>query len=479
MPRTKNLAVIGNGMATCRLLDELVRRSAQDRYDITVFGEEKGGAYNRVLLSKVLAGAKPDNIVTKTPAWYEKNGIRLVDGTTVRKLDPSRKSIECNEGTARRYDVAVIATGSQPLVPPIAGMTTEIGDLREGVFVYRTMDDCIKMRSFAQPGDSAVVLGAGLLGLEAAKVLSDLGLHVTIVHVAPTILNAQLDPLGGETVRRQIERFGIFVRTGRTVEAILGENRVEGVVLDDGKALPADMIVLACGVRPRIDVAKASGLPINRGIVVNDALATEAPGVYAVGECAEHAGKTYGIVSPVWEQVAVLADVLSGSSPPARYRGSNLYARLKVAGVDVASMGVLEPELETDAVIQVIEERRNAYRKLIVRNGMLVGAMLVGDTAAAPALIQAFDRGDPLPDNPLEALCALSSASAQDADRTVCNCNKVTDSMIRTAVSNGAASVEAVSGATRAGTGCGSCRTEIARLVAKHSPRQLAVVHAG
>jgi nitrite reductase (NADH) large subunit len=466
--RRKSLALIGNGMATCRLLDELIRRGAQERYEVAVFSEENGGAYNRVLLSRVLAGGRPDDIVTKPRSWYEEHGARLVDGTTIGRIDPSRKVLRATDGRDFRYDVAVVATGSQPLVPPIEGMTTASGDLRDGVFVYRKIDDCLRMRAHAQAGDAAIVLGGGLLGLEAAKVLSDLGLHVTIVHVAETILNAQLDRPGGEMLRRQIEQLGIFVRTGRTVEALVGDARVEGVVLDDGKVLPADMVVVACGVRPRVDLALASGLPVNRGILVNDTLATEAPSVYAVGECVEHAGRTYGIVPPVWEQASVLADVLSGGAPRARYRGSNLYARLKVAGVDVASMGLLEPELETDAVVQVIEERRNSYRKMIVRDGRLVGAMLVGDTSAAARLAQAFDRRDPLPSDPLQALCVGPSWAGRTADeRTVCNCHRVSESCIRQAVSNGADSVDAVGVATRAGTGCGSCRSEIAALLVR------------
>ena len=267
----------------------------------------------------------------------------------------------------------MIATGSQPLVPPLEGMTTAEGDMKRGVFVYRTMKDCQGMRGYARPGDNAVVLGGGLLGLEAAKVLSDLGLHVTVIHASKTLMNVQLDELGGQMLEREIERCGIFVRTSRTVEGVLGEDAVDGVRLDDDKTLAADMLVLACGVRPRIDVARASGLPINKGIIVNDTLATEAPGVYAVGECAEHAGRIYGLVSPAWEQVAVLADVLTGAGPQARYRGSKVYARLKVAGVDVASMGRVEPELDSDEVIQVVETRRGSYRKLVVRGGTLVG----------------------------------------------------------------------------------------------------------
>ncbi|MFL5303715.1 MAG: FAD-dependent oxidoreductase [Polyangia bacterium] len=477
--RKRRLVIVGNGMATCRLLDELERRGGFDRYEVSVFGDERGGAYNRVLLSKVLAGDEPDAIVTKPPGWFADRGVRLHDGVAVRRLDTEAKQVETTDGATHRYDVAVLATGSQPRVPPLDGMTGDDGDLRPGVFVYRTMDDCVRMRAHARSGDAAVVLGGGLLGLEAAKVLSDAGLHVTVVHAARTLMNAQLDELGGEMLERQIESHGIFVRTGRTIEAVVGEATVEGVRLDDGKVLAAELLVLACGVRPRIDVARASGLPINNGVIVNDTLATEAAGVYAIGDCAEHAGRTYGIVAPAWEQAAVLADVLTGANPQARYRGSKTYTRLKVAGVDVASMGRIDPELERDEVIQVVETRRGSYRKLIVRGNELIGAMLVGNTAAAPALVQALDRGDPLPDDPLEALCPNAGAAAPAcADRLVCNCNAVPESRLREAIAAGANTVEELALATRAGTGCGSCKTELAQILRREAAVRLPTLAA-
>jgi nitrite reductase [NAD(P)H] large subunit len=472
-PRKRRLAIIGNGMATCRLLDDLFERGAAAHYHITVYGEERGGAYNRILLSKVLSGADSDAIVTKPPAWYAEHGVRLIEGAVVRRLDTGAKRVEAEGHPSERYDVAVLATGSQALVPPLEGMFSDErgGELLSGVFVYRTMDDCQRMRAHARAGDSAVVLGGGLLGLEAAKVLSDLGLHVTIVHASKTLMNAQLDELGGEMLEREIERCGMFVRTGRTIEAVLGAEHIDGVRLDDGKTLAADMLVLACGVRPRVDVARASGLPINKGIIVNDTLATEAPGVYALGDCAEHIGKTYGLVAPAWEQAAVLADVLAGANPLARYRGSRLYTRLKVAGVDVASMGRAEPELDSDEVIQVVETRRGSYRKLIVRGGMLVGAILVGNTEAAANLVQIFDRGDPLPEDPLAALCSSASLGAGvERDRQVCNCHKVSASRLREAIGAGATTMDSLCGATKAGTGCGSCKSELVELLARHAP---------
>jgi len=473
----KKLAIIGNGMGTCRLLDELITRGAAFQYEITVFGEEQGGAYNRIMLGKVLAGGSPDAIVTKPLEWYDRHNIRLVDRKRVVKLDTLRKLVETEDGHARAYDVAVLSTGSQPVVPALGGMNDENGELKPGIFVYRTIGDCMRIRERARSGDSAIVVGGGLLGLEAAKVLSDRGLHVTVVQVKKTLMNAQLDEIAGEMLEREVERAGIFVRTGRTVEAIYAEERVKGVFLDDGTTRPADLVVLACGVRPRIDVAKASGLPVNRGIIVNDTLATEVPSVYALGECAEHAGKTYGLVAPAWEQAAVLADVLTGRNLGVSYRGSKLYTRLKVAGIEVSSIGTIEAERETDDVLQLIEDRKNTYRKLVIRDGRLVGAILVGNTAAAATLVQYFDRGDLLPDDPLELLCQVVPAG-DPATRMVCNCNKVTEGQVCEAVAQGADSVEAIGSVTKAGTGCGSCRAELGQILARTPKKALPLVAA-
>jgi nitrite reductase (NADH) large subunit len=474
----RRLAIVGNGMGTCRLLDELALRGAMSHFEITVYGEEQGGAYNRILLGRVLSGDEPSAIITKTAAWYDAHGVRLVDRTRVTRLDMARKAVESADGRSRRFDLAVLATGSQPLVPPLEGMNGPDGELRPGVFVYRTIGDCLRIRSHARPGDPAIVVGGGLLGLEAAKALSDRGMHVTVIQVSDRLMSAQLDLVGGEMLRRRVERDGIFVRVGRTVEAVYGDEAVAGVVLDDGTRLPASMLVLACGVRPRVDVARASGLPVNRGIVVNDTLATEVPGVYAFGECAEHRARTYGIVGPVWEQAAVLADVLSGRNPGARYRGTKLYTRLKVAGVDVAAMGSAEPELESDEVIQVVEERKDAYRKLVVRENRLIGAMLVGHTAAAASLIQLFDRDDPLPHDPLEILCPKRS-DAVSTDRVVCNCHRVTEQALRSAIAGGADSVAALGETTRAGTGCGSCKGELGALLDETAKTRLPLLRAG
>ena len=364
--------------------------------------------------------------------------------------------------------MCVFATGSSPLVPPVKGLKSDDGTPRDGVHVFRTIDDCVAIRERAKPGSSAVVVGGGLLGLEAAKALGDLGLHVTVLHLDPVLMNAQLDKFGGELLQRAIEKMGIFVRTGTTADEVIGNGHVEAVRLRGGEVVPADLVVFACGIVPRVDVAKASGVPVKRAILVNDLLATSVPGVYAVGECAEHEGKVYGLVQPIWEQCTVLADVLTGANPRARYLGSKVYARLKVVGVEVASFGVTDAQFPTDEVVQVFEDRRGVYRKLVVRDGKLAGAILVGCAAAAPALVQMFDRDEPLPPNRLDVL-ATGLAPTTAAEREVCNCNHVTEAVIVDAIRDGCDTLPVLCESTRAGTGCGSCRGQLTGLLTTHA----------
>jgi nitrite reductase (NADH) large subunit len=464
----KRLAVVGNGMAAGRLLDELVRRNAPAAFDVTVFGEEPHGGYNRILLGRVLAGGDPDEIVLKPADWYAARGVALRSGVRVTHADPVGRKLTTSDGDPHPYDVCVFATGSSPLVPPVRGLKGDDGTPRDGVHVFRTVADCVAIRERARPGSGAVVVGGGLLGLEAAKALCDLGLHVTVLHLNPVLMNAQLDPSGGALLRRAVEKLGLFVRTGTTCDEIRGNGHVESVVLRTGEVIPADLVVFACGIRPRVEVARAAGVPVNRAILVNDLLATQVPGVYAVGECAEHDGTVYGLVQPIWEQCAVLADVLTGANPQARYRGSKVYARLKVAGVEVASFGTTEAEFPADEVVQVFEERRGVYRKLVVRDGKLAGAMLVGCTEAAPALVQMYDRDELLPPNRLDVL-ASGGAPAAAAEREVCNCNHVTEAALVAAIRDGCDTLPALCAGTRAGTGCGSCRGQLAGLLATHA----------
>jgi nitrite reductase (NADH) large subunit len=464
----KQLAIIGNGMACGRLLDELFRRNVGNSYEVTVFGEESHGCYNRILLGRIISGGSAADITTKPRAWYAERGVQFHSDTLVEKLDVSTRRLFTNTGDEFKYDVCVLATGSAPFIPPMANLHKADGCPKEGVFLFRTVDDCQRIRKHSRPASSAVVLGGGLLGLEAAKALSDLGLHVTVVHLPEWLMNLQVDRLGGSFVRKAIEAVGIFVRTGERVTGVVGEDKVEGVTLQSGEVIPADLLVMAAGIRPRVDVAQASGLPVNRGIVVNELLATTAPGVFAVGECAEHNGIVYGIVPPIWEQCEVLADLVTGANPVSRYRGSKLYTKLKVAGVDVASMGLTEPKAETDEVLQILEERRGIYRKMIVRDGKLVGAILVGDAEAAPTLARWFDRGDKLPTNRLDVLCS-GDVSLAASDPEICNCHHVCESTIKKAIREGCTSLPMLSASTQAGTGCGSCRGQLADLILKNA----------
>jgi nitrite reductase (NADH) large subunit len=463
----KRLAIIGNGMATGRLLDELERRGGLSTYEISVYGEEPHGCYNRILLGRVLSGGKPDDIMLKPRDWYAERGVCFHAGLKVTQLDKGARRLTTSDGETHPYDVAVFAAGSAPFVPKMEGLTKSAGGYKDGVFLFRTIEDCQRMRAYSRPASSAVVVGGGLLGLEAAKALCDMGLHVTVLHMMDTLMNTQVDRLGGQMLKRSIEKLGIFVRAGQVATAVLGDEQVEAVKLDSGETLSADLVVISCGITPRTEAARASGVPCKRGILVNDALATQVPGVYAVGECAEHEGKVYGVVQPIWEQCAVLADVLTAANPKARYLGSRLYTRLKVAGVDVASMGVVEPEHDSDEVVQIIEERKGIYRKLIVRGDRLIGAVLIGSSEGAAQLVQLFDRGDPLPANRLDVLCSPNAAPAP-VDLEVCNCNHVNESTIVEAIRNGCDTLPKLADGTRAGTGCGSCRGQLASLILKN-----------
>jgi nitrite reductase (NADH) large subunit len=466
----KKLAIIGNGMATCRLLDELGRRGGFEKFEISIFSEEPVGSYNRILLNRVLSGDHVDEITTKPPLWYVEKGVRFFPGATVTRLSHAAKRLWTADGSEHAFDQAVFATGSIPLIPPIAGIKRADGKFKEGIFAYRTVADVEQMRKFAKPRMHALVIGGGLLGLEAAKGLHDLRLSVTVVHLFDTLMNRQMDKLGGQFLKRSIEQIGIEVRTAVATKGVHGEHRVDSVEVG-GEPLHADMLVFAAGIKPRIDLAKDSDVPTNAGIKVGDRLETLLPDLFAVGECAEHNGIVQGTVQPIYEQCEVLADVLTGANPDARYRGSKVYTKLKVAGVEVASMGDIEPASLDDEVVQVIEERRGVYRKLIIRRDKLQGAVLVGDTSSASILLHLLDNGEPLPDNRLSLFTGgEGAASGASSDREVCNCHRVRTSTLLTAIRGGCDSLPKLSSQTKAGTGCGSCRGQLADLILKNAP---------
>ncbi len=343
---------------------------------------------------------------------------------------------------------------------------------KPGVFVFRTLDDCREIAAYAQGRGRAAVIGGGLLGLEAARGLQNFGVAVNVVHRGPHLMGQQLDAPAGAILKSSIEKLGIGVRLLRNTTEVLGEDRVTGLVFDDGKTLEYDMVVIATGITPNAEIGKRCGLTVERGIVVDDQMrSVDDRDIYAVGECAQHRGHVYGLVAPLWEQAKVLADQITGRDPGAAYHGSKVATKLKVMGVEVASMGVTEPEDERDEIVQFSEPKKGTYKKLIIRDGRLIGGILLGDISKAAYLMQAFDRNTPLPDERLTLLFDIGAPAKQvtfeemPADAQICNCNGVSKGAIVTCVRSGKRSAKAVMDATRAGMGCGSCKSAVTELV--------------
>lgn len=380
------LVVVGNGMVGMRTVEELLRR-APGRYDITVFGAEPHPNYNRILLSSVLAGEKTfDDIVSHPWSWYEERGVTLVTGDPVVSLDPAAKAVRTQSGRVGAYDRVVLATGSKPLAPPIPGLD------RPGVCTFRDITDLRTMLKAARDHRRAIVIGGGLLGLEAAWGLQRRGMSVTVVHLARTLMERQLDEAAGLMLERDLTRRGLAFFTNSHTEEILGTERAEGVRLADGREVPADLVVLAIGVRPNIDLACRAGLEVNRGVVVDDGMRTSDGDVLAVGECAEHRGQTYGLLAPLWKQAEACAASLAEGAG-AEHAPALLFTSLKITGIDVFSAGALAAVDEADEEITLHDMRGGIYKKLVLRAGKLVGAVLYGDTADGPWFVELMQKG--------------------------------------------------------------------------------------
>jgi len=476
----RKLVVIGNGMAGARAVEEILQRGGAEQFSITMFGDEPYGNYNRIMLSHVLSGEETDaDIFLNSLPWYVENDITLHAGVRATRIDRFSKlvyAVNSADGTTSQtpYDVLIIATGSRSFMPSIEGLRTADGELLPGVFAFRTIDDTRGMINYAQHEDHrrAVVIGGGLLGLEAARGLQAYGLQVDVVHAGAHLMNAQIGPAGGEILRKSVEKLGIEVHTKARTTAIMGEDKVRGVWLLDHPLLDCDMVVVAAGIRPNVDLAVTSGFTVERAIVVDDYMrTTDDPDVYAVGECVQHRGEVYGLVAPLWEQAVVLADQVTGTDTTAAYFGSRTATKLKVAGVDVASMGVQGPERDTDEHIVFSEPKRGVYKSLVIRDEKLIGATMLGDTSKVAFLMQAFDRGLPLPEERLEMLFNLGTPAEEVGaaeladDAQVCNCNGVSKGALVACVESGVKSVAGVMDKTRAGKGCGSCKTMVCQIV--------------
>ncbi len=469
----QKLVVVGNGMAGARAAEEVLAR-ARDRFDIVMFGAEPYGNYNRILLSNILSGAQDTSEIFINPLdWYEENGIKLHAGAPVHEIDRAAKVVRSETGVRETYDKLLIATGSRAFIPPMAGINGPDGKLKQGVFGFRTIDDCNAIVLKAKQSRRAVVIGGGLLGLEAARGLLNHGCEVHVVHLAGHLMEMQLDPTGGSILRASMQAMGVNVHLQKLTTEVLGEDRVTGLTFKDGTTLDCDMVVVSAGIKPNAEIGLRCGLSVERAIVVDNHMRSVSdPNVYVVGECAQHRGRVYGLVAPLWEQAKVFADHVTGHKPDAAYHGSKLATKLKVMGVELASMGITEPAEDRDEIIQFTEPKKGTYKKLIVRDGRLVGGILMGDISKAAYLMQCFDRDAPLPDERLSLLFDLGAPSRKvtveemPPEMQVCNCNGVSKAAIASCVSGGVRTAAGVMDATRAGKGCGSCKSLVAEIVA-------------
>jgi nitrite reductase (NADH) large subunit len=374
------LIVIGNGMAGMRAVEELIAR-APDRFDITVIGAEPHPNYSRILLSAVLAGEKTLNDIVVNPhGWYAEHGICLLAGTRATAIDRIARTVALADGTSLPYDKLLLATGSKPLAPPIPGLGFP------NVRAFRDIADAQAMIAAAQSGGRAVVIGGGLLGLEAAWGLKRRGMAVALVHLMPTLMERQLDVAAGELLRRDLEARGIAFFINAQTEEIAGNDRAEAVVLADGRRIPADLVVVAIGIRPNTDLARGADLDVNRGIVVGDDMATSDPDIYAVGECIEHNGQVFGLIAPIWDQAKVCGARLAGDD--AVYVPPPVFTSLKITGIDVFSAGRLAAADQADEEITLYDEKRGLYKKVILREDQVVGSVLYGSVGDGPWYVE-------------------------------------------------------------------------------------------
>ncbi len=465
------VAVVGNGMAGFRLVQELLSISAG--FAVTVVGDEPGGAYNRVQLPNVLAGvAGPASIELADEDWYAARGVTLRAGIRAVRIDRQQRLVHLSSGSAVPYDVLVLATGSSAVLPPAAGLTDGEGRLVPGAVAFRTLADCAQIQALAVRARSAVVLGGGVLGLETARALAGPS-PVTLIQRGRRLMERQLDAGAARVLARTVRSLGVTVRAGVCVREVRGGGRVTGVELDDGRVLDADLLVLCCGTRPRAELARSAGLAVGAGIIVDDQLRSVTdPAIFAVGECAEHRGRTHGLVAPSWEQARVAARVIADQGSSASYAGSPVVIRLKAAGIELATLGSADAGGGAE-VITFTDPVRGVYQKLVVRDGRLAGAILLGDTRAAGTITQLFDRGAVLPQDRSSLLIARRDAPASVADSpvtlpgraTICQCNGVTKAAICAAWQEGARGADQIAARTRAATGCGTCRDAVEGIV--------------
>lgn len=463
----QTVVVIGNGMVGHRFCERLVALDGNRSYRIVAFGEEPRPAYDRVNLTKFFDRRDAGPLTIASRDWYDENGIALHVGDRVATIDRERRVVVSSSGREIAYDVLVLATGSAPFVPTVPGVD------KKGIFVYRTIEDLEAILAYAPKVGSAAVIGGGLLGLEAARAVRELGLRTHVVEFAPRLMPRQLDDEGSRTLLAKIEAMDVRVHMGKNTREFLGNGKVEGLGFTDGETLDVGMVVVSAGIRPRDELARACGLEIGArgGVVVDDALRTSDPEILAIGEVAAHQGQVYGLVAPGYEMAEVAAANLTGSRR--EFAGFDQSTKLKLMGVDVAGFGDPFHGVDTGEARSLTFEDpfQGVYKKLVFNadGSRLLGGILVGDVNDYGTLLAIFRSGGPLPCAP-GALLAGGRAAALDldglVDAQVCSCNNVTESQVRETIrARKLDSVEQIKGCTRAGTGCGGCLPRVAGML--------------
>lgn len=486
------VVVVGSGMAGHRVASEI--RARRPGWRITVMGAEPHAPYNRVLLTNLLAGSATEQSIELAG---HPDGITAVTGVRVTAIDRVARTVTTDDDSVTGYDTLVLATGGLSWMPPVKGLVGDDGRPHPGTAGFRTLADCRRILGLAERAMAAaptgqppraLVLGGGLLGVEAARGLARRGLAVTVLHAADRLMERQLDAAAGRVLGRALARLGITVELGAGTTAVTAEDgRLTGVEFTDGRRIAGDLLVVSCGARPDTHVAAAAGLPVGRGIVVDDRMRTADPRIYAIGDCAEHRGTVHGLVAPAWEQATAAAQAITGDPEAVPYRGSRVVTRLKAAGVDLATMGetqLTEDAAYTDAgsppeIVRFLDTGRGTYQKLVLRDGRVAGAILLGDTATAGTVTQLFDQQSEAPRDrrlllfperfpersPDQGASAASGAAELPDDAVVCRCNAVTKTAILRSRRAGAEDVAAVAARTRATTGCGGCLPLVEQLL--------------
>jgi nitrite reductase (NADH) large subunit len=465
----ERLVIIGNGMAPGRMLEHLFEL-APGQFEVTIFNAEPRVNYDRIMLSPVLSGEKTyEDIIIHGDAWYETHGVTLHRGEKIVSIDRTNRVVTSQNGITAAYDRLVIATGSNPFMIPVPGH-----DL-PGVVAYRDLDDVGSMLAAAEMGGDAIVIGGGLLGLEAAAGLKARGMNVTVLHVMPTLMERQLDPAAGYLLQKALEDRGIKVICKANTKTITGDGKVEGVALDDGRVIPASIVVMAVGIRPNVQLAKEAGLAVNRGIVVDDGMLTSDGHIMALGECAEVGGQVYGLVAPLYEMARIAASHLSGDKTPA-FKHSDTPTKLKVTGIDLYSLGDFAEGPDREEIV-LRDAAAGIYKRLVLKDNRIIGTVLYGETgdgawfndlkkkqtdisAMRDTLIfgQSYQGGSPL--DPMAAVAALPD------DAEICGCNGVCKGKITSTITaKGLTSLDEVRAHTKASASCGSCTGLVEQLM--------------